>query len=74
MVVSPTIRLGPAVRSHPAGEHGIAYTARHDDEAQCYALFDIAGAPVEDIDRETDLDRDWFWRIAEAYGVGFLPF
>jgi hypothetical protein len=62
-----------ALRAHPAGANGIAYTARHDDEALCYVLFDAEPAPVEEIHRETNLDQDWFWRVAEPYGVGLAP-
>jgi RES domain len=62
-----------ALRAHPVGADGIAYTARHDDEAVCYALFEAGHPPVTEIDRVTDLDQDWFWRIAEPYGVGLAP-
>jgi hypothetical protein len=31
-----------------------------------------AGA-VREIARKTDLDQDWFWDIAEHYGVGLAP-
>jgi hypothetical protein len=47
--------------------------ARHDDEALCYALFDGRPNLVTEIDRVIDLDQDWFWRIAEPYGVGIAP-
>ena len=62
-----------ALKRHPIGAAGIAYTARHDDEALCYALFDSDPDPVVEIDRETKLDQDWFWRVAEPYGVGLAP-
>jgi hypothetical protein len=62
-----------ALRAHPVGAAGIAYTARHDDESVCAALFDANPCPVAVIDRETGLDQDWFWRVAEAYGVGLAP-
>ena len=62
-----------ALKDHPADADGIAYTARHDDEELCYALFDGRADPVAAIDRVTDLDQDWFWRIAEPYGVGIAP-
>jgi hypothetical protein len=62
-----------ALYGHPAMADGIAYTARHDDEALCFALFDRASALVEEVDRQTDLDQEWFWKIAEAYGVGLAP-
>lgn len=62
-----------ALKAHPVGADGIAYTARHDDEALCYALFDGRPDFVTEIDRMTDLDQDWFWRVAEPYGVGIAP-
>ncbi len=62
-----------ALKAHPASADGIAYTARHDDEELCYALFDGRSDPVAAIDRVTDLDQDWFWRIAEPYGGGIAP-
>ena len=61
-----------AVHDLASEPDGIAYTARHDDEALCYALFDRKPVFVEEISRETDLDQDWFWRTAKLYGVG-LP-
>jgi hypothetical protein len=62
-----------ALKAHPIGADGIAYTARHDDEAVCCALFDGVANPVAEIDRETNLDQDWFWRVADPYGVGLAP-
>jgi hypothetical protein len=62
-----------ALKAHPIGADGIAYTARHDDEALCYAVFDTAANPVAEINRETNLDQDWFWRVADPYGVGLAP-
>jgi hypothetical protein len=62
-----------ALRSHPAKVDGIAYYARHDDEELCYALFDHAPEPVEAAEHRRDLDADWFWRLAERYGVGLAP-
>jgi len=53
---------------------GVAYNARHDDEALCYALFDRASASVVEESREEDIDQDWFWELAERYGVGLAPF
>ena len=52
---------------------GIAYNARHDDEALCYAIFDRASTIVEERSREANLDQDWFWRLAESYGVALAP-
>lgn len=52
---------------------GIAYNARHDDEALCYAIFDRAQDAIEELDRTPKLDEDWFWELADAYGVGLAP-
>ena len=62
-----------ALRSHPIRPSGIAYYARHDDEALCYAIYDHAAAAVVEEHRETLLDGDWFWDLAEPYGVGLAP-
>jgi hypothetical protein len=62
-----------ALRAHPVAPHGIAYNARHDDEALCYAIFEDAADALEEIDRNLILDADWFWAIAEPYGVGLAP-
>ncbi|MGO8800973.1 MAG: RES family NAD+ phosphorylase [Roseiarcus sp.] len=62
-----------ALRAHPAKVDGIAYYARHDDEELCYALFERAPEPVEVAEREAVLDVDWFWRLADRYGVGLAP-
>ena len=51
---------------------GIAYQGRHDDQEVCYALFDRAADRVIDESRISDLDDNWFWKLAEAYRVG-LP-
>lgn len=59
--------------AHPASADGIAYTARHDDEAVCVALFDRSPGVVEEIERRTDLDQNWFWEVAERYGIGLAP-
>jgi hypothetical protein len=62
-----------ALHGHFINADGIAYTARHDDSAVCYAIFDRARGNVEQIDRETVLDVEWFWLAAEDYGVGRAP-
>ncbi|WP_413992580.1 RES family NAD+ phosphorylase [Labrys okinawensis] len=59
-----------ALWDHPVRADGIAYYARHDDEALCYALFDRAKAAVHEIERQADLDQDWFWQLANRYGLG----
>lgn len=62
-----------ALRAHPVRPDGIVYTARHDDAAVCYALFDTTRPSLTEAGRRTVLDADWFWRIAEPYGVGLAP-
>jgi hypothetical protein len=62
-----------ALFDHPLRPDGIAYYARHDDEGLCYAIFDRARSSVREIDRETNLDQDWFWRLARRYKVGLAP-
>ena len=62
-----------ALATHSVGADGIAYYARHDDEALCYAIFDRAHDAVAEVDRSTDLDQDWFWRLALLYKIGLSP-
>jgi hypothetical protein len=62
-----------ALRDHPIQAAGIAYYARHDDEALCYALYEHGSVAIEEVRRETCLDADWFWDLAEPYGVGLAP-
>jgi hypothetical protein len=62
-----------ALFEHPVGAHGIAYYARHDDEALCYAIFDRARSAVKEVERQTDLDQSWFWKLAQRYKVGMAP-
>lgn len=62
-----------ALRAHPERFDGIAYHARHDDEAMCCALFDTAAPAIREVSRMLELDQDWFWEIAEPYGVGLAP-
>jgi len=59
-----------AIHAHPIGADGIAYSARHDDAEICHAIFDRAAAKLDEADRVTDLDADWFWRIADIYEMG----
>jgi hypothetical protein len=62
-----------AIHALSAAPDGLAYRARHDDDALCYALFDRAEPRLEEDSRESDLDKDWFWSLAETYGVGLAP-
>ena len=61
-----------AIHAHPSGPDGIAYMSRHDDQRLCYALFDRPPGAVAEVERETELDTDWFWRIALIYGTGLV--
>ena len=62
-----------ALFAHPADADGIAYHGRHDDEKLCYAIFDRAQTAIREVRREFDLDANWFWEIAELYGIGLAP-
>jgi hypothetical protein len=62
-----------ALFGHPVNAHGIAYYARHDDEALCYAIFDRASAPIKEIGRESNLDQAWFWQLSLKYNIGIAP-
>jgi hypothetical protein len=65
--------LVEALSEHPTRAGGIAHYARHDDEALCYAIFDRARDAFVEIERRTNLDQDWFWRLAMRYKVGMAP-
>ncbi len=60
-----------ALGSHPAKVDGIAHFSRHDDDEFCHAFFDATEGAIREDARETDLDQDWLWSLAEQYGVGF---
>ena len=62
-----------AIHALSAAPDGLAYRARHDDDTFCYAIFDRAEPKLEEDSRELDLDTDWFWSLAETYGVGLAP-
>lgn len=62
-----------ALSEHPANVDGIAYYARHDDDELCHALFDLTEGAIREEARETDLDQDWFWDLAEQYRIGLSP-
>ena len=59
-----------AIADHPIRPDGIAYHARHDDTELCCAIFDRTRGSVTDEPPIKDLDQDWFWRLAERYGIG----
>ena len=61
------------LHDHPVGADGIAYGGRHDDREPCYAIFARARSAIEEIGRNPSLNEDWFWEIAEAYGMGLAP-
>jgi len=46
---------------------------RHDDREPCYAIFARARRAIEESGRNPSLNEDWFWEIAEAYGMGLAP-
>ena len=62
-----------ALYAHPSKADGIAYYARHDNSELCVALFDRARGALAEVRREPDLDQEWFWELAERYGVGAAP-
>ena len=62
-----------ALRDHGVTADGIAYLARHDDTEVCFAVFDRAREGIEEVERNRDLDTNWFWTIGEQYGVGRAP-
>jgi hypothetical protein len=59
-----------ALVAHYQAFDGIAYYARHDDDEVCYAIFDRAIGKIEELNRQIDLDQDWFYAIMARYGVG----
>lgn len=58
---------------HPHNFDGIAYTARHDDEQLCYAIFDRANDAFEESARDPRLDSAWFFQLMDRYDVGLAP-
>lgn len=62
-----------ALHAHPVAASGIAYNARHDDEEPCCAIFDRERVSIRERGRILDLDENWFWEVAERYGVGLAP-
>jgi len=61
------------LHDHPVGADGIVYGGRHDDREPCYAIFARARHTIEESGRNPSLDEDWFWEIAETYGMGLAP-
>lgn len=62
-----------AIFAHPTSVDGLAYTARHDDSEVCVALFDRRNGLLSVAERRVQLDAEWFWKLAERYGVGLFP-
>lgn len=62
-----------ALHEHPIRADGIAYRSRHDDDQICYAIFERARAKLSVRRLEVDLDRDWFYELADHYRVGIAP-
>jgi hypothetical protein len=61
------------LHAHPIAADGIAYNARHDDQELCFAIFDRAAVAITEFERKTDLTENWFWDLAEHYGMGSPP-
>jgi len=62
-----------ALKDHPAAFDGISYSARHDDDEECFALFDHTASDMTQVAREEALDQPWFWELLSKYGVGIAP-
>nr|WP_153441997.1 RES family NAD+ phosphorylase [Sinorhizobium terangae] len=62
-----------ALWKNPIEADGIAYYSRHDDDEICHGLFDRAERAIVEDAHETNLDQDWFWKMAEKYRVGVAP-
>ena len=62
-----------AIHALASAPDGVAYRARHDDDAFCYAIFDRAAPHRQEESREVDIDKDWLWSLAESYGIGLAP-
>jgi hypothetical protein len=52
---------------------GIAYTSRHDDQAVCFAFFDVAGRALREVEREDNLMQPWFGDLVDRYRLGIEP-
>jgi hypothetical protein len=61
-----------ALHDHPGKFDGIAYHARHDDDETSYALFDRTKAAIEEIDRDENLDANWFYKLMDYYNMGLV--
>jgi hypothetical protein len=62
-----------ALHDHRGSFDGIAYNSRHNDSEVCVAIFERASAKVEEAARETDLDQDWFYALANHHGITIAP-
>ncbi len=67
---APAQAWSGAIHGHGDRVDGVAYTARHDDNQLCYAIFDRARGGIVEASRDIDLDQNWFYEIAEEYGAG----
>lgn len=73
----------PRSSAHRLAKHGAISGKRRASVRSWLEAVDRAGAPVAIFDRaadairehnrKTELDSDWFWEIAEPYGVGLAP-
>jgi hypothetical protein len=62
-----------ALFAHRTRPDGIQYRSRHDNDEICYAFFDRAAAKIEEVQRETNLDQDWFYELFDPYQVSLAP-
>jgi RES domain len=62
-----------ALHNHPGTFDGIAYRARHDNSEICYALFDRSRTAIVVVQRNNNLDADWFYSLLRYYSVGIAP-
>jgi hypothetical protein len=61
-----------ALHNHPGEFDGIAYRARHNDDEISYALFDRTKAAIDELDRDENLDADWFYELMKHYNIGLV--
>jgi len=66
-------RWSSALHAHKDAFDGIAYSSRHNDDEICVALFDRSSGKIHEAVRETDLDQDWFYALANHHGVAIAP-
>jgi hypothetical protein len=62
-----------AFHSHRDQPDGIWYTARHDPEQECVAIFNRAAGALQPKSQQALFDAPWFWEIANHYEVALAP-